>query len=243
MVEYSLIFALTVGLFSTLHCLGMCGGIIGALSFGLPVEVRQNRWRFIPYLLAYNTGRIISYTVAGAFIGWLGMTLFTTISPRYGHMVLQWIAAAFMIALGLYLAGWFPRLAVLETIGKPLWQKLEPLSRRLLPVKTPLQALSFGVIWGWLPCGLVYAAVVYAAASGTALNGALFMLFFGLGTLPTVLSAGILAHWVARLSQMPRVKRGAGIFIILLAVLTLFATASTSTDTDHAHFFQYFHLH
>lgn len=238
-MEYSLLFALTVGFFSTLHCLGMCGGIIGALSFGLPPEVRENRWRFIPYLLAYNTGRILSYTLAGSMIGWLGMTVFTNISPKYGHLVLQWIAAAFMIALGFYLAGWFPRLALLENIGKPLWQRLEPLGQRLLPIKSPPQALVFGIVWGWLPCGLVYAAIVYAAASGSAANGALFMLFFGLGTLPTVLSAGILAHWVARLSQMPRLKRAAGIFIIFLAVLTLFASSSM----DHAHFLQYFHKH
>lgn len=217
----------------------MCGGIIGALSFGLPVEVRQNRWRFIPYLLAYNAGRITSYAAAGALIGYLGITVFSNASPKYGHVILQWIAALFMVAIGLYLAGWFPRYALLENLGKPLWRKLEPLGQRLLPVKSPLQALVFGLVWGWLPCGLVYAAIVYAAASGGAANGAMFMAFFGLGTLPTVLSAGILAHWVARLSHMPRLKRGAGIFIILLAVLTVVA----STSTDHAHVFHYFHLH
>ncbi|MGD8593989.1 MAG: sulfite exporter TauE/SafE family protein [Gammaproteobacteria bacterium] len=238
-MEYSLLFAFTVGFFSTLHCLGMCGGIIGALSFSLPEQVRQNRWRFIPYLLAYNTGRILSYAAAGSLIGYLGMTVFTNISPKYGHALLQWTAALFMIAIGLYLAGWFPRFALVENLGKPLWRKLEPLGQRLLPVKSPTQALLFGLVWGWLPCGLVYAAIVYAAASGGAVNGALFMAFFGLGTLPTVLSAGILAHWVARLSRMPQVKRGAGFFIIILAVLTLVA----STSTDHAHFFHYFHVH
>lgn len=238
-MEYSLLFALTVGFFSTLHCLGMCGGIIGALSFSLPEQVRQNRWRALPYLLGYNTGRILSYTAAGALIGYMGMAVFTNISPKYGHAVLQWIAALFMIAIGLYLAGWFPRFALVENLGKPLWRKLEPIGQRLLPVKSPAQAIVFGLVWGWLPCGLVYAAVVYAAASGSAANGALFMAFFGLGTLPTVLSAGILAHWVARLSQMPQLKRGAGVFIILLAVLTLVA----STSTDHARFFHYFHLH
>jgi hypothetical protein len=238
-LEYSLLFALTVGFFSTLHCLGMCGGIIGALSFSLPDQVRQNRWRIIPFLLAYNSGRILSYTAAGALIGYLGMAVFTNVSPKYGHAVLQWIAAIFMIAIGVYLAGWFPRFALVENLGKPLWQKLEPLGQRLLPVTSPAHALVFGLIWGWLPCGLVYAAIVYAAASGGALNGALFMAFFGLGTLPAVLSAGILAHWVARLSQMPQLRRGAGIFIILLAVLTLVA----STATDHTRFFHYFHLH
>lgn len=238
-MAYTLLFAFTVGFFSTLHCLGMCGGIIGALSFSLPPQVRQNRWRILPYLLAYNAGRILSYAAAGALIGYLGMTVFTNVSPIYGHTMLQWIAALFMIAIGSYLAGWFPRFALLENLGKPLWQTLEPLGQRLLPVKSPAHALVFGLIWGWLPCGLVYAAIVYAAASGGAVDGALFMAFFGLGTLPTVLSAGILAHWVARLSQMPQVKRGAGIFIILLAVLTLAASASM----DHTRFFHYFHSH
>ena len=79
---------------------------------------------------------------------------------------------------------------------------------------------------------------IHQPDSEITVNGAMFMAFFGLGTLPTVLSAGILAHWVARLSQMPQLRRGAGIFIILLAVLTLVA----STSTDHAHFFHYFHL-
>ena len=217
----------------------MCGSIVSSLSFGLPVGIQQNRWRFIPYLLIYNTGRIISYVVAGGLIGWLGMTVFTTISPRYGHALLQWIAAAFMVAIGLYLAGWFSRFALLENIGRPLWQKLEPLGRRLLPVQSPIKALIFGVIWGWLPCGLVYAAIVYAAASGSAVNGALFMAFFGLGTLPAVLTAGILSHWVARLSRRPQVKKGAGIFIIALAVVTVI----TGLTTDQTHFFQYIHKH
>jgi sulfite exporter TauE/SafE len=238
-LEYSLLFALTVGLFSSLHCLGMCGGIVGALSFGLPEEIRQNRWRFIPYLLAYNSGRLLSYATAGGLIGWLGMSLFISISPHYGHTLLKWLAAAFMVAIGLYLAGWFSRFALLENLGRPLWRKLEPLGQRLLPVQSLLKAFFFGLVWGWLPCGLVYAAVVYAAASGGAADGALFMVFFGLGTLPAVLTAGILSHWIARLSQTPRVRRGAGVFIIFLAVLTLFA----SSATDHAHFFEYFHRH
>lgn len=238
-MEYSLLFAFTAGFFSSLHCVGMCGGIIGALSFGLPVDIRQNRWRLIPYLMAYNLGRVVSYAVAGGLIGWLGMTVFTSLSPRHGHTILQWLGAAFMIATGLYLAGWFSRFALLENLGRPLWKTLEPWGRRLLPVQSPLKALGFGLVWGWLPCGLVYAAIVYAAASGSAADGALFMVFFGLGTLPAVLTAGILSHWIARLSKLPQVRRGAGFFVIILAVLTLFVSSST----DHAHYFHFFHRH
>ncbi|MGD8796748.1 MAG: sulfite exporter TauE/SafE family protein, partial [Thiohalophilus sp.] len=115
-MDISLVSAFVVGLFSTLHCLGMCGGIIGALTFSLPQEVRQHRWRLFPYISAYNLGRITSYTLAGALMGWLGDQLFTVISPDSGHLILQGIASSMMIGIGLYLAGWFPRFAYIEQL-------------------------------------------------------------------------------------------------------------------------------
>ena len=233
-MEYSLFAVFTVGLVSTLHCLGMCGGIIGALSLSLPAEVQHNRWRLLPFVLTYNLGRIISYALAGALVGAVGNRLFAAISPQYGHLVLQWLAAAVMLAMGLYLAGWFPRLALLESAGRPLWRALEPLGQRLLPVKNPLHALLFGLIWGWLPCGLVYSVLIYAASAGGALQGALFMVAFGVGTLPMVATAGILTGLMARMGRAPNVRRGAGVVVIALAL----ASVLVSESGDHSH-----HLH
>ena len=234
----SLTAAFLVGLLGGTHCLGMCSGIVGALSTGLCGPVRESRWRYLAAQLAYNAGRIGSYTVAGLLAG-----VFAAQAGKTGLLegipVGRYLAGVIMILFGIYLAGWWHTLFYLEKAGARLWKYIEPLGRRLLPVRHAGQAFLLGLVWGWLPCGLVYAAVVYAAATGGAANGALFMAFFGLGTLPTVLSAGILAHWVARLSQMPQVKRGAGVFIICLAILTLLA----GTVTDHAHFFHYFHIH
>jgi len=210
----------------------MCGGIVGALSLSLKAEVREKRWSLFSYLLAYNIGRLSSYVLAGAIIAALGSSLSTLISPKYGHEVLQWVAALTMIGIGLYVAGWFPRFAALQRIGSPIWRKLEPIGRRLLPVGSWWQALIFGLIWGWLPCGLVYAAAIYASSAGSALNGAMFMLAFGLGTLPTVLVAGFFAGQVMQLTRQPSVRRGAGIAIVLLAIVTL-VFEPTMDHTQH----------
>lgn len=225
-MDIALVSAFVVGLFSTLHCLGMCGGIIGALTFSLPQEIRQHRWRLFPYISAYNLGRITSYTAAGALMGWLGDQLFDLINPNTGHLILQGIASAMMIGIGLYLAGWFPRFAMIEHIGKPLWQKLEPWGKKLIPVRSPLHAWLFGLIWGWLPCGLVYSALIISGTAGDAVYGALFMLSFGAGTLPSVMTAGILTGWIARLSRMSRLRSAVGLLLILLAIVSFYLTWS-----------------
>jgi sulfite exporter TauE/SafE len=223
-MDITLVSAFIVGLFSTLHCLGMCGGIIGALTFSLPPEVRQHRWRLFPYISAYNLGRITSYCAAGALFGWLGDSLFNFISPNAGHLLLQGIASLMMIGIGLYLAGWFPRFAMVEHLGKPLWQKLEPWGKKLIPVRSPVHAYLFGLVWGWLPCGLVYSALIISGTAGSAVYGALFMLSFGVGTLPSVMTAGILTGWMARLSRLSQIKSVVGLLLIILAVASFYLT-------------------
>ena len=147
LIEISFISAFFVGLFSTVHCIGMCGGIIGALTFSLPQHIRENRWNLVPYVAAYNTGRISSYTLAGAIVGGLGENL-ASVSPTYGHLVLTLFASVLMIGIGLYLAGWFPAFAKIEHLGKPIWKKLEPISQKLIPVKSLAHAYLFGLVWG-----------------------------------------------------------------------------------------------
>ncbi len=219
-MELTLFSVFVVGLFSTLHCLGMCGGIIGALTFSLPPDVRADRWRLGIHVAAYNLGRLASYAVAGALAGGLGERLLAAISPEYGRLVLALLAAAFMVGIGLYLAGWFPRFATIERLGAPLWRRLEPIGQRLLPVASPWQALLFGAIWGWLPCGLVYSVLLWAITAGSALDGALFLLAFGLGTLPATLTAGIVTGWMARFSRTRGLRQTVGLLLILLALVS-----------------------
>ncbi len=220
-LDLSLPLAFTVGLFSTLHCIGMCGGIMGALSFGLPASLRQSSARFSLFLLAYNGGRVISYAIAGALLGWIGEALFGVLGAGQGHRLLQWFAALFLVLIGLHIAGWLPRLAQVERVGVPLWRHLEPLARRLMPVQTIPKALLYGAVWGWLPCGLVYTMLLSTAAKVGPVNGALYMAAFGLGTLPAVVATGLLAGRLYRFAGNPYMKSVVGLCIILMGLVTL----------------------
>jgi sulfite exporter TauE/SafE len=237
-VTYPLVTALLLGLFSTAHCVGMCGGISGALTFSLPAPVRQHRPQLALFLMAYNTGRIVSYAGAGALVGYLGGTVYNALSPSGGYVLIQGAAALLMVAVGLYVGGWFPRFANLERLGIPLWRRLEPLGRRLIPVRHPGQAFVYGLVWGWLPCGLVYTALLFTATAGGPLEGALFMAAFGLGTLPGVMGAGILSDQLRRLSRRPRVRQVAGVALVVLGLAGvlfggwLHGTAPLSSDHE-----------
>jgi sulfite exporter TauE/SafE len=210
-----------IGLLSAAHCFGMCGGIVGALTMSLAPEVRERNSHLFFYSLAYNAGRITSYAIAGILAGWLGGTLVDLIAPEHGLPLLRIVAAIIVILLGLYLGGWLPRLAMIEGLGAPIWKKLQPIGQRLLPVSSPLQAFLFGAVWGWLPCGLVYYALLLAVTEGNAIDAGLYMLMFGLGTLIPMLLASMLAgrlnHW--RKSRI--IQRISGGLLILMGLISL----------------------
>jgi sulfite exporter TauE/SafE len=213
--------AFVVGLLGGVHCVGMCGGIVGALTFGLPEERRDRVGRMLPFQLAYNLGRIASYTLAGAIMGGLGVLLARMLPVYYAQQALLALAGIFMILLGLYLAGWWSGLSRVEAAGGVLWRRIEPLGRRLLPVRSPARALVLGLLWGWLPCGLVYSVLIWSVSAGSAAAGAGLMLAFGLGTLPNLLAMGLLASALARWARRPAVRRMAGGLVIALGVYTL----------------------
>jgi sulfite exporter TauE/SafE len=201
--------------------MGMCGGIIGALTFSLPREIRDHRLRLAIYVITYNLGRVSSYAFAGAIFGTLGHELFSLLSPKYGHLVLLIPATLLLVSMGLYLAGWMPRFAMLDRLGAPIWRYLQPISQRMLPVRSPLQAYLFGLLWGWLPCGLVYTTLLWAASAGSTLDTALLMLAFGLGTFPVVITAGIATGWVASIPKIPHAKQILGVLLIVIALVSL----------------------
>jgi sulfite exporter TauE/SafE len=166
-------------------------------------------------MLAYNSGRILSYSLAGALLGGVAW-----IAANWGGLhqlqrALQLLAALFMVALGLYLAGWWQGLAYIEQAGGYFWKRLEPLGRRFLPVTTLRRAFALGLVWGWLPCGLVYSVLVWAIATGSPLNGAMLMLSFGVGTLPNLLAMGLAANMLATQVRNLRTRQFVG-FIIML---------------------------
>lgn len=209
-----LLSALILGLLGAGHCLGMCGGLMGALTMAIPAQQAKRR---LQILLAYNLGRILSYSCAGLLIGLAGLA----VSNSPIAMGMRIAAALLLIAMGLYLAGWWSGLTRIENLGRSLWKHLQPLASRLLPVSSPQRALLLGAIWGWLPCGLVYSTLLWAASQGNAVNSALLMLAFGLGTCPVLLATGLAAQRISNLLRQRRVRIAGGILVIAFGLWTL----------------------
>jgi hypothetical protein len=214
--------AFLLGLFSTLHCIGMCGGIIGALSLSLPVEIRHSKPRLLSFVLSYNIGRLASYSIAGMIAGAVGTGILQSTGFDQGHAVLRIIGVSMMVAIGLYLTGWLPQLAGIEKAGIPVWRYLEPVGRKLVPVTSLSRALAYGLVWGWLPCGMVYFVLIWALTTGDAVLGALTMLAFGLGTLPTLIAAGFMTSWITRFAHSAHTRQLVGLLIVAMAIGSLF---------------------
>ncbi|HWR79637.1 MAG TPA: sulfite exporter TauE/SafE family protein [Pseudomonas sp.] len=209
-----LISALILGLLGGGHCLGMCGGLMGALTMAIPAEQRNRR---LQLLLAYNIGRISSYALAGLLVGLAGWAIGN--SPA--ALLLRVLAGILLICMGLYLAGWWSGLTRIEALGRHLWRHLQPLTRRLMPVTSVPQVLFLGAIWGWLPCGLVYSSLLWAASQGSAINSALLMLVFGLGTVPVLLATGMAAERLTALLRQRGVRIAGGALVMLFGLWTL----------------------
>ncbi|WP_069084651.1 sulfite exporter TauE/SafE family protein [Pseudomonas sp. TCU-HL1] len=206
--------AFILGLLGGGHCLGMCGGLMGALTLAIPPEQRNRRLRL---LLAYNLGRILSYALAGLLIGLAGWAIAS--SPA--ALALRVAAALLLICMGLYLAGWWSGLTRIEALGKGLWRHIQPAARKLLPVSTLPRALLLGGLWGWLPCGLVYSTLLWSASQGSATDSALLMLAFGVGTLPVLVATGLAAERLTALLRRRGVRIAGGLLVILFGLWTL----------------------
>jgi sulfite exporter TauE/SafE len=205
-IDVTLLSAFLVGVLGSTHCVGMCGGIVGALTLGV-----QGPRPLLAYLLAYNAGRIASYALAGTALGAASAVLLDSIPAA--QIVGRVVSGAFVIALGLY-------------------RRIQPLGRRLLPVDHPLKALLLGLLWGWLPCGMVYAALAWSLTAGGAREGAALMTAFGVGTLPMLLAMGATARWLGAAARQPWLRRGVGVLLLAVGAYLL---AAPGADGGHVH--------
>ena len=217
MPELTLISAFLAGLLGGGHCIGMCGGIVGAVTLSFPGQLPKSRFVF-----SYNAGRLTSYTLAGFLAGALGASGFFLHQILPIEKILYGVANLMLILLGLYLAGFWQGILVLEKAGSHVWRNIQPLTKKLLPLRSTRQAFALGLVWGWLPCGLVYSILVVAISSGSATQGALLMLAFGLGTLPTLLAMGMSAVRLKSWLQNRQVRQVSGLIVIGLGGLGLF---------------------
>ncbi len=206
-MSLDVISALLIGLAGSVHCVGMCGGMASAFSLLLPKHRSS-----LPYLIAYHGGRICSYALAGALVGSLGMVIG---QGHGGALFLSLLSGLLLVLMGLYIGGWWRVLLRLERAGSGLWRRLSPLTRHLLPMNHPLKALPYGLVWGWLPCGLVYSTLSWAMLAQSPGEAAVLMFCFGLGTLPAMFLLSLSAERVLGWLRHPRVKQGIGGMLIL----------------------------
>jgi sulfite exporter TauE/SafE len=225
--------ALVVGLAGGVHCVAMCGGIVAALNFrsreAQPIHFAGNAAAFArsdvglgaTTQLAYSAGRIASYSAAGALAGGVGSlgTLMSGVLPV--QVLLLVVANALVILMGLHLAGLGSSILVLERAGGALWRLLQKAGVSLRPANAPGGAFAAGLAWGCIPCGLVYSVLATALVSGSATRGAIVMAAFGLGTLPNVLAAGLLADRLRNFVRRPRVRLAAGLAVMAAGLFGL----------------------
>lgn len=205
--------AFLLGLLGSMHCVGMCGGLVTTLSM-----VRQKIWW--SGLMSYQMGRIATYSLLGLLAGMVGMV--ATQLPWFSDMqrVLTFVAGSLMILFGLHLAGWLsdPLIRIMATfsqvIGFSRWIQAASSSRM------PMSWFMIGLFNGLLPCGLVYAGLALSIGSGNIATSTGMMLAFGLGTVPAM----TLVPWVLK-SITPKIRgnilKVAAIFVIALGVLTI----------------------
>ncbi|WP_028456660.1 sulfite exporter TauE/SafE family protein [Chitinilyticum litopenaei] len=216
MPELNILALFLAGLLGGGHCLGMCGGVVAAFSIKLPPGPR---W---PHQLAFNLGRISGYTLIGMILG--AMASFASIGILQEiKLVLYVLANLLLVLMGAYVAGWNRWLLKLEALGAPVWRHIQPLLRTLLPVRHVGQSLAVGLLWGWMPCGLVYTASLSALASASPWQGAGIMLAFGLGTLPNLLLIGSASGWLLATLRRPLFRQLAGGALMLLGLWRLLA--------------------
>ena len=214
-----------IGLLGGVHCAGMCGGIVSALNLQMPDKSCSGGTPWTIHL-AYNLGRISSYAFAGALMGAMGSLGLLLNNALPVQLTLYVAANLMMIALGLYLTGITGALAFTERAGQWLWQRIQPATRRFLPVRGPVQAFPLGLLWGWLPCGLVYSVLAMALLAGSASRGAMTLLAFGLGTLPNLMLAGLLLARFRRVIQGRPLRLGSGLLVLGFGVYGLLNAAT-----------------
>ena len=208
--------AVLAGLLGSGHCLAMCGGIAGAGALGVdrPTPLAGR-------LLVYNLGRVASYAAAGAVAGGAGLWLGDALGADGWAGYLRAATGLVMMAVGLQIALGWRLLRPVEALGARFWRLLAPLGQRLLPARGLGATLALGLLWGWLPCGLVYAMLLAAAAAGGSLEGASVMAAFGAGTLPSMLATGAAAGQLARWARRPGLRAAAGMLVVGFGVWTL----------------------
>ena len=222
--------AIAAGFLGSAHCLGMCSGISGL--FAVHASAKSLRGQ-LPLAVAYNAGRILSYAFFGIVVAMLGRAFVDLIPHLAGPVRLT--SGLLIIMVGLQVAFRLRILTPIENAGASLWNRIAPAAKGIFPVTTVARALGLGLIWGCLPCGLVYSILLVAATTAEPSSGGLVMIAFGLGTMPAMITTGLGAAKVSGFVSRNRVA--AGLLIVVLGIATIAAplNAMLATNGHHDH--------
>jgi uncharacterized protein len=229
-----------IGLFGSVHCIGMCGGIVSAFSVAsaprrrFPVPVVATSTSLVSAdavdtslrVVSYNAGRISSYALAGAMTGGIAQGARALSWLSSFEIGAYWLANLMLVLLGLYLMDAWHGLSHLEDAGRTIWRRVQPFTRYFVPMDTPLKAFALGGLWGWVPCGMVYSVLLTAMLSGSAASGAAVMLAFGLGTLPTLLSLGMIGARLQAWTRKRSIRVASGLIVLAFGILGLYRAAN-----------------
>jgi len=206
--------AFGAGLLGSVHCLGMCSGISGLFAVGATITSFKTQ---MPLAVAYNVGRVLSYAFLGVTVAAIGGAAVGAIPSLAGPVRLA--SGLLIIVVGLQVAFNWRLLAPIERVGAVFWKRLAPQAKGLIPATSIASAAGLGLIWGWLPCGLVYGALLLAATTAAPVDGGLVMIAFGLGTMPAMILSGLSAARVS--AYVGRNRVAAGLLIAMLGVATI----------------------
>lgn len=208
--------AFLAGLLGGAHCLGMCAGISGLFAVNSRVATIR---RQVPFALTYNFGRVISYMVLGVIVAAFGSVVVKASPGLAGG--LRVVSGIVILLVGLKVAFDLRALNAIEKMGAILWSRIAPVAKGLVPVTNLPRALGLGLVWGWLPCGLVYSVLLIAATAARPSYGALIMASFGVGTMPAMLLTGLGAARLSSLMRRRGTRVGMGLLIVALGLLTI----------------------
>ncbi|MCC7253862.1 sulfite exporter TauE/SafE family protein [Hyphomicrobium sp.] len=210
-----------LGLASTLHCAGMCGGLAASLlHLGAPRSPGDG----LRLAAVTHTGRILAYVAAGALVGAMGAPAIGWLDREVAFRLAQWAGAVALMWIGLSTAGLLPPLSVLDRVLAPV---ANTVARTAVPLPGRFAtALVGGMAWGLMPCAMVYGALFTAMLSGSALGGGAVMTAFGIGTLPGLVAATAGFGTLAVLGSRPRQRRIAGLAIGVLGFMTVWVPHS-----------------
>ena len=228
--------AFSMGLFGSPHCLGMCGGIVTA--FGLSMQhVSDSKKNGL--ILTYHLGRLISYALLGLIASLVGVAIFQSIMSNSAPRI---VLGAVLMLIGLAMLG-LPLFNHLEKVGMRFWQSLAPLRKKVFPIDSFGKALFAGLLWGFLPCGLVYGALMMAIAGNNIATGAALMFVFGLGTMPMLIATQKTVGMLQSSIKNFRLRQINGVIMMLSGLAVIFIPMMMHHNHNHGSHNQGSHSH